>query len=366
METKRKIKRWLLMIGVIVIGAQFGMITVHAQDNQSQIGFTVEPVIPDNQIDKDANYFHLAVEPGTEQTVSIKVKSLSKDPVEIDMGLTNAVTSSSGIIDYGQEKPILDESLKEPLTKMVSIPKGEEHIKVENFEEKIVTVKINPPKEAFSGIKLGAVTFMKAESKDEKKKAGISNRYGYKIGLMLSEDRTEYNEGADLKLKKIKPGLDNGLKVININFQNPEPKMLSKLMIQAKMTKKGSNEVIKELKKTDRSMAPNSNFNFGVPWGMEPIKPGNYTMHIAAQSGDKKWKWDEDFTISASEANKVNKKSVDKYTITHMLMLLIIIVLILNAVLLVLRLTNSRWQKQPKATDKKVVKKKKKRKSIDK
>lgn len=364
MKTRRWIRRLLMIIGVLATGIQFGLLTVHAaDDSQSQIGFTVEPVIPDNQIDKDATYYHLAVEPDKEQEISIKVKSLAKEAVTVDIGVTNAVTSTSGVIDYGQEKPVLDESLKVPLTTMVSIPKDEEHVTVQNFEEKTVKITIHPPKEDFSGIKLGALTFMKAEDKNAKKRAGISNRYGYKVGLILSEDRTTYNEGADLKLKKIQPGLDNGMKMININFQNPEPKILPKLKIEAKMTKKGSKEVLKEHELTDRSLAPNSNYNFGVPWGMDPITPGDYTMHIVAQSGDRTWKWDEDFTISAADADKVNKKSVNKYTIAKKMLILIIIVFILNAILLILRVTKSRWQKPPKQVN--AVRKKKKHKTKD-
>lgn len=364
MKARRWITQWLVVIGILLVGIQVGILRVNATDNtQSQIGFTVEPIIPDNQIDKDATYYHLAVEPNKEQEISVKIKSMMSEPVTVDLGVTNAVTSNSGIIDYGQENPVLDESLKVPLTTMVSIPKDEEHVTVKNFEEKIVKIKIHPPKEEFSGIKLGALTFMKAEDTKNKKRAGISNRYGYKVGLILSEDRTTYNEGADLKLKKISPGLDNGMKVININFQNPEPKILSKLKIEAKMTKKGSKEVLKERELTDRSLAPNSNFNFGIPWGMDPITPGDYTMHVVAQSGDRKWKWDEDFVIDSAEANKVNKKSVNKFTITKKMLILIIVVLILNAILLVLRMTKSRWQKPPKQVN--AVRKKKKHKTKD-
>ncbi|MGY3702822.1 hypothetical protein BW731_05045 [Vagococcus martis] len=363
MEIKRWKSQLIVIIGIVVLGINFGILNVYAQDNQSEIGFTVEPIIPDNQLDKDASYYHLVVEPDKEQEISVKVKSLSENPVTVDLGLTNAVTSSAGIIDYGQEKPVLDESLKVPLTTMVTIPKDEQHITVKNFEEKIVKIKIHPPKEAFSGIKLGAITFMKSDDKDTKKKAGISNRYGYKVGLLLSEDRTAYNEDADLKLKSIKPGLDNGSKVINIKFQNPEPKILPRLTIQAKMTEKGSKTVIKELKMTDRSLAPNSNFDFGIPWGMDPIKPGKYTMHITAQSGERNWKWDEDFTIDSASADKVNKDSVNKFTISKKMIILIIITFILNVILLLARVTESRWHN--KAKPKTVTKKKKKRKTSE-
>jgi len=369
MKTKRWVRQLVMLAGILFVGAIVGVLDVKADNSQSQIGFTVEPIIPENQIDKEASYFHLSVEPDEQQEISVRIKSLEKEPVTIELGVNNAVTSSSGIIDYGKEKPILDESLKVPLTTMVTIPKENQKVTVKDFEEKIVKINIHTPKKTFPGIKLGALTFMKAEEKDNKKKAGIINRYGYKIGLILSEDRTTYNEGGDLKLKSIKPGLDNGQKAININFQNPEPKILPKLMIQAKMTKKDSKTVMKELKMTDRSMAPNSNFNFSVPWGMDPIKPGKYTMHIAAQSGDRKWKWDEDFTISESEANKTNKNSVNKYTITKNLRLLVIVVLILNAILFILRITNWNSKQEPeglRTPGTKIVKKKKKRKQSSK
>lgn len=57
-------------------------------------------------------------------------------------------------------------------------------------------------------------------------------------------------------------------------------------------------------------MAPNSVIDFPVNLNGEMIVAGDYTGHIVVTSGDKKWEWKEDFTVTQDDADKYNAQDV--------------------------------------------------------
>ncbi len=59
------------------------------------------------------------------------------------------------------------------------------------------------------------------------------------------------------------------------------------------------------------NMAPNTFLNFPVSMNGEKMIPGKYVAKIVATSGDQKWTWDQDFTISDEEADQFNNDDVD-------------------------------------------------------
>lgn len=68
--------------------------------------------------------------------------------------------------------------------------------------------------------------------------------------------------------------------------------------------------MLHEAKRTELSMAPNSNFNYSVDWENQELKPGKYKLHLVAKNKDDKWEWTKDFTISSDEAKKANDKAL--------------------------------------------------------
>ena len=64
------------------------------------MGFTVESIIPDNQVDTTKTYFYLAMKPNQKQSIQVKLKSLQDTPLTIQVGIHTAVSSSVGAIDY--------------------------------------------------------------------------------------------------------------------------------------------------------------------------------------------------------------------------------------------------------------------------
>ncbi|OJG61222.1 hypothetical protein RV07_GL002069 [Enterococcus malodoratus] len=191
---------------------------VKAENTQSPTGFTVESVIPENQVDTTKTYFYLKMTPNMPQTIQVKVRSTQKEAVTVKLTIHDAISSSNGAIDYANSDPKLDKSLKQPITELVTISDKQKEVTVVNFEEKIVDYQIQPPKNFFSGIKLGSLRFVK-KGEDEKQ-SGLTTEYAYVIALMLTEDGEPFNQGANLALKKVDLIRSKGKKVVAATIQN--------------------------------------------------------------------------------------------------------------------------------------------------
>lgn len=284
---------------------------VQAEDSgETPAGFTVESVIPENQVDVTKSYYYLQVEPDTEQVIQVKVRSKQEEPVTVKLAVHDAVSSSVGAINYADPKPKLDESLKDPVTDLVTINDDQKEITLANFEEKIVEYTIRTPKEPFAGVKLGSLRFVKKDDPEEaKKQTGVVPEYAYVIALMLTEDEETFNHGADLHLKDVDLKLSNGRKVVAANIQNDQPKVLQELNIQGQVKRKGENTVLSEHKMENYSVAPNSNFDFEIPLGLESFRPGIYVFTGEGKGDGQTWKWEQEFTIGQSKADQINEEA---------------------------------------------------------
>lgn len=301
------------MISFILLGFICCIVPMQAQADETgdtPAGFTVESVIPENQVDVTKSYFYLQVEPETEQVIQVKVRSKQEEPVTVKLAVHDAVSSSVGAIDYAKAKPNLDESLKQPITELVKINDEQKEITVANFEEKIVEYTIKTPKEPFSGVKLGSLRFVKKDdSEADKEQSGVVPEYAYVIAMMLTQDKETFNHGADLKLKEVDLKLSNGRKVVAANLQNDQPKVLQELKLQGQVKRKGETDILAEYEMEDFSVAPNSNFDFEIPLGLDSFRPGTYVFTGEGQGDGRTWRWEQEFTIGQAKADKVNEEA---------------------------------------------------------
>lgn len=346
---KRIDNKFKKYIGVILcILCCFNSFQVWAGEStakESPVGFTVEAIIPENQVDKTKSYFYISMRPDQKQKVQVKIKSTRKEPALVSISLTNAVTGDNGTIDYGKKNPALDESLEVPLTDLVTIKEKHKKITVKNFEEKTVEFEVKTPKKKFAGVKLGAIRIMSSDQQETNSTStGVTSEYGYTVAFMLTEDNKDFKHGADLKLKLVSPQVEYGQKVIAAKIQNDQPKVLKDLTMEAEITKKDQDVVLKERKMEHMSIAPNSNFNFLVQWGMGDITPGIYTMHLKAAGDDRTWQWDEDFEITGKAAQEINEESVYKVVVPRWVPVTVaILVIILITLVVYLFLRRKKW-----------------------
>lgn len=306
---------WITLGLVLFLGVFLSPPVSHAEDGQGGAGFTVESIIPDNQVDNNFTFFYLKTVPEQPQTIEVKVKSLQKEPVTLKVAVHNAISSSVGDINYSKTNPKLDESLTNPITSFVKVKDDLKEITVANFEERIVAFEITPPKDSYSGVKLGSLRFLREAEESTSEQTGVVPEFARVIALMLTEDEATFNQGAELHLKKVDLTLFNGRKIVAATIQNDQPKVLQEMTIKGKVTRKGEKEVLAEQEQVDFSVAPNSNFDFQLPLGIERFAPGTYVFTGEAKGDNRTWKWEEEFIVGREKAEKINEETVFKLVV---------------------------------------------------
>ena len=129
---------------------------------------------------------------------------------------------------------------------------------------------------------------------------------------MVTEDEEPFNQGAELHLKKVALQLSNGRKVIAARIQNDQPKVLQEMTIQGQVRKKGEKKALAKHKMTDFSVAPNSNFDFEIPLGLEDFAAGTYVFTGKAEGDGRTWEWEEEFTVGKETADQINETTAYK------------------------------------------------------
>lgn len=279
-------------------------------ENEKRAGFTVQAVLPENQINDRIGYYHLLMTPEQKQTIEVKIMNTSAEKQTYKVEVINAATNKNGLITYDERDKKPDKSMKLPIDK-VAKPKTKE-VSVDGYSEGKAEIDIQTPKESFQGILLGGIRIsLKSEEKeDDSKGMSVKNTYGYAIGLILTEQNFApvYGE-TDLKLVKLKPEIDYGSKVLEASIQNPHPEAMQKLTAEGKIVRKGQKKSLADNKLENVKIAPNSVFPFQVDWGMQDVSAGDYTFIGKIKGETKTWDFKQDFTITREVAKKMNEQT---------------------------------------------------------
>lgn len=308
----------------------------------AEMNFSVQAVIPENQMDKSKSYFDLKMIPDQSQDLSISMKNDTDKDVTVEVAINTATTNDNGIADYSGTNKEQDSTLKYNLKDFIEVDK---EVTIPAKTEKTITAHLKMPADSFDGALLGGFTFIEkesAESKEEKEGTQVINKYAYTIGIQLQETDTIIEP--ELVLNNVEPAQVNFRNVIQANIQNKEAAIIKDLTVDGKIYKKNSKNVLYEAKRTGLRIAPNSNFNYGISLNNEEFKPGTYVFKGIATSEDKEWKFEKEFTIKGDVAKKLNSEAVEldkDYSIYIYLGIgLVILILILIIVILLKKVKN--------------------------
>lgn len=301
----------------------------------SELNFSVNAVIPDNQIDKEKSYFDLKVTPGEKQKLIVKLRNTTDKEIVINPHIQSAKTNKNGVIDYTPNKIKKDDTLKIAMEDIAKVPK---EVTVPPQSEKDLTIEVTMPKDKFDGVILGGIYLKEDTSKnkeeDKENDVAIKNEYSYVVALQMRQNDNKVKPM--LHMNEVNPETQNARNVIVANIQNSEPMIISKLKIDATVNKKGSKDNLAILKKENLQVAPNSNFNIAVPLEGEKLEAGTYILNMKAESAGKEWQFKKEFSISADKATTMNEKDVtlEKETPTMLYIFLGVAFLIVIAVVI--------------------------------
>ncbi|WP_339101750.1 DUF916 and DUF3324 domain-containing protein [Candidatus Enterococcus clewellii] len=281
--------------------------TVESTD--SGPAFSYEVIQPENQVDPSVGYYNLKLAQGQKQTVQIRLSNPSSVEVTVEVALNGAVTNSGGVVEYGPNKIENDASLKFPFAEVVSAP---EEVVLAPREEKMLDIIIQMPETSFEGYISGGIRLMR-KGQEEESDSMVVNKIAYMVGMLLSQqDPADIeNIAEEMTFNKVYPATANYRNAFIVNFSNSQPIYVDDMTVEVQISKEGSAEVLYDAKKAQMRMAPNTMIDFPVELNGEALIPGDYRAKILVKSGKGgKWEWDEAFTVTDEEAEKLNAQDL--------------------------------------------------------
>lgn len=344
----RHIKKIILIPIFLIV---FLFLDISHKVEAEGMDFSVEAILPDNQVDVNESYFDLLVRPNSNQTLSFKVANLSDKPSQISIDLNPGWTNQNGVLSYSKTDKKTDESMAYPITQLIK--DNNKLVELKPFEEKIVNFELVTPTNEFDGIIVGGFIFKKIKENNRLNKntseVVIDNDIQLVKGIKLSENNKKIPEV--LNIKEAKAGVVNYRNAFILNFQNSQPRFIRDINVQMVVKKENSNDVLISENKKINSMAPNSNVDLPIIY-QEEIKPGNYVMEIDLQTTELKEHKALKFEVTKKEYKEIKNELIK--TGSHrrpnykLIIIVSIVLMILVLVGLLISLTKGRSKKRCK------------------
>lgn len=299
-----KLKRWVLVLAFL----GFGLFTGVKQGVSAATGaqYTVSPVIPRNQRTGASNYFDLIVKKGTTQPISVNVTNRSNVQRKLKVALTTAYSQSNGVVAYKPNGP-KDSSAQYRLNELGIKPYT---LTLKGGATQKATLRVKIPKGGFKGVLLGSVyitdtTPTKDTSSDS---MHITNRFATVVGVQLQTSANAIDQvPPHLRLQKVTTGIQNGAPAVIATVQNDRPTYWGKMTWSGRITRRGSDKVVMKRTVHNYAVAPNSHLDYGI-FSDKALEPGDYTLNLTVSGPNGKWHWQQNFSILAATADKINRK----------------------------------------------------------
>jgi len=306
---------WLLVVVIILLGV-LSPVSVQAKTTpNNNIGFSVVAQLPDNQIDMKNSFFDLKMKSGQQQTLKVKIYNATKRDIKVKTGLRTAYTNNNGVIEYMTPATKFDSSLRYRLDKVTQV-EGDSVVTVPANDSKVVMAKVKMPTTNFEGVMLGGWYFRKVDEKvtsNVKESLNVKNQYAYVIGMKYSFGKAPQPE---LTLTNVTSGLENYRQSIFVNLRNPSAVIIPDVKLTTVITNRATKKLVKSVKKSDVQMAPNSGYQYPILTGNTGLKAGKYHLRMVAKNKAHQWVFEKDFAITAKEAKKYARESVDPKVIS--------------------------------------------------
>ena len=304
------------------------------------VPYSVQGVLPENQVNSNVSYFDIEMEQGQEQELEVIVYNSSDEDITVEVANNSAVTNSNGLIVYDglPEGEELHESMIYPFSEISSIESPT--IDVAAGEQETVTVKVEAPDDEFDGVILGGLYFSlepeEGEEEEEEENVMIQNRYSYALAVQIQETGNDNTVEPNIEMLSVDPGIINYRTGLQSEFVNTSP-MIVGLEIEGSVYEAGEEEPLYTRTEEDFTVAPNSKFKFPVMYDNQRLEPGDYVFRANASNGEEAWEFEEEFEVTEEIADEANEEAVElaEEEDYSLLMYLVIGLVVLVAVLLI-------------------------------
>ncbi|OTP19984.1 DUF916 and DUF3324 domain-containing protein [Enterococcus mundtii] len=315
-------RKLITLVGMLAI--VFFVLKIHSEAyaQENNISFSVEALTSSGE-SNNTGFYKFEGEPGKVEKGKIAVTNLSHKKIKILAEINPASTNQNGIISY-RKVDSLDSTLQYPLDALVTL----EHQEIELAPEEKRTIEFvaNYPEKEWTGQILGGIRF--SDMTENNSVQTVTHQIAYTIGVLMSMKGGETPEN-QLQLNQVKSGQRNYHNYIEGNIQNTSPVRVNEMSVSAKIVKQGNKKLVYERNSEHMRMAPNSNFDFGIPTGKIPLKPGKYSLKMRVVADKKTYDFEKSFQITKKEADKFNKTAIDVEEDHSYIYILIISILLL-------------------------------------
>jgi hypothetical protein len=284
--------------------------TVQIKADESIVSYSVEAVIPENQVDNGVTYFDIEMNQGQSQDLEVIIYNSSDEPITVEAHANSATTNSNGLIIYDAADLIPHESMEHPFSEVATIEESEIEIEPESHET--VTITVEAPDESFDGIILGGLYFtQEVEESDDEASLQIQNQYSYALAVQIREAGNDNTLSPELELMSVEAGLINHRTGLQTSFANTASALIGDLEFTGSVYAEGADEPLYSRTVEDFNIAPNSEFNFPVMFDNQSLGAGDYVFKGTAGNDAHQWSFEEVFTIEAEAAEEANDDAVE-------------------------------------------------------
>lgn len=306
----KKVYQYILAIGILFSFILFSP-SVQASD---EVGFNIQAVLPDNQLNKSDSFFNLRMAPKQKETIEMVLNNTSAKEMTFEINVNQAYTNDQGFIDYTDKIVKTDKSLQYKIDDLMTY---EKEVTVAADSSVKIPFHLSMPAEFYDGEILAGIQVVKKEN-EQLNKDSIKNSVGYVLGIRLTETDKEVKR--QMNLLSVKPKALFGKPTIVATVQNPTMESYGHLKYDVKIIEKGKKATFYETTyDNDMQLAPNSSYPFAIELKDKALLDGDFILDLTVTDAKKnKWKFTKEFEVTSEQAKKINQLTIDKSTTLKM------------------------------------------------
>jgi len=276
-------------------------------------GFSVTPVIPENQNPDNTSFFDLNVTAGTTQDLSVTITNPSDADATFEASLLAVGTNRNGVVDY-TSPGLQDETMQYPFPEIAYFPEGN-IVTVPAGQSVVFPIHANIPEGGFDGQILGAIRLLLGITDEERAEAGmIVSRFAYITIVRMHESDATF--APDFLLGDLGADIVNHRAAFVAELRNPMPRISLGTTINAQLYQVGQSEPFWTIEDLSADFAPNSIFELTfMDYEGFGIHPGDYTARIQLEMGGQVWEFERTFNVAATQSLDINSAAVNQQQI---------------------------------------------------
>lgn len=335
-----KIYKILTKETVILLLAVFSVFTLKASQVQAAgngSNFSVSLNDNANQVEPNKPYFYQHLDPNQETQLSVNINNTDDEDDDFTVYTTDALTNSGLSIDYSPVKDSEKKLINPKLAVSKMSENGKMKVTVPANSTKEVSVNFKAPAEKFNGKLLGSI-YVQKDLKEENKN-GFSNQFSFVTPVYIRQNGMKPSEQPDISMDKVKIKSESSNNQVIASLRNKTNSYIYDATVDTKVYKDGkSAKPVLNQHNTQKSVAPNSKFDYLVPLDKSNLASGDYTfdLKITDSETNKVWHFKKHFKVSRTTAVKSNSYVKEARTVPTIYWVLAIMFAMIIVLLLVL------------------------------